>query len=380
MIKDSLISSARQIPCLPSSNGNALQGKCEYLAHNLLSRLGEDSIVELVGSENSVRLENCAVRHFRYIQSFLDLYDPQSFVEIFQWIFRTYSNHGFHSDYWQKMLPESRLLLRQELSTEDYYRTVPFYEWLLDNYTGMMEISRSDHSYFEIIASDIDDNHEDPSAFKLDALSSRYVDLLLQSKRAEAIDLIQKESRSGLSLEKIYLGVLQPAMYKIGRKWQNNEISVAVEHYCTAATQMLMAMLFPLCLDSEKNSLKMLGCCLGSELHELGMRMVSDFFEFAGWNTYFLGAVTPSECLIDTIEAEKPDIICLSASMYFGVPQTRELISRIKEIKSYPAPQVMVGGLAFNLNPGLAETVGADGYSDNASSAVDTASNLIGTC
>ena len=35
--------------------------------------------------------------------------------------------------------------------------------------------------------------------------------------------------------------------------------------------------------------------CVGGELHELGARMVGDFFDMAGWDTYFCGADTPHE-------------------------------------------------------------------------------------
>lgn len=35
--------------------------------------------------------------------------------------------------------------------------------------------------------------------------------------------------------------------------------------------------------------------------HEIGMRMVADFFEMEGWDTYYLGANTPTRSILQTI-------------------------------------------------------------------------------
>ena len=99
---------------------------------------------------------------------------------------------------------------------------------------------------------------------------------------------------SGVPVRDIYLQVFQPAQYEIGRLWQTNRISVAQEHYCTAATQLIMSQLYPLIFSSPRNGLRMVAACVQGDSHELGLRMVSDFFELEGWDTLFLGASTPA--------------------------------------------------------------------------------------
>ncbi|SME95096.1 cobalamin B12-binding domain-containing protein [Desulfovibrio gilichinskyi] len=377
MIQNQLIKSLQQLPNLNRLAAKSLNGKCEYLAHNLISSISNSHIAKPLQQQSSVMLEINCVRHFQYIKSFIELFDPFSFVEIFKWMFRIDSNHGFPYEYWKVMLPLSLTLLKKEIPTCDFKQIEPLYDWLMSYYDKMVELSLAEKSFFEQVEENIGPAQDgETKNKKLKQFSDVYVDLLLHGKRAEAIELIMKAVSAGIQLEDVYLKILQPAMYKIGKKWQMNEVNVAVEHYCTAATQMLLAMLFPLGLDSGKHRKKMVGCCLGSELHELGMRMVSDFFEFAGWNTYFLGAITPSESLIETIKKEQPEIVCLSSSMYFGVPECKEVISMIKMIDSYPPPKVLVGGLAFNLNPSLSIVVGADGFSKNAREAIVTAEHL----
>lgn len=211
----------------------------------------------------------------------------------------------------------------------------------------------------------------------MEALGREYLELLLDGRRADAMKSIAGKVEEGLPVDVVYVDVLQPAMYEVGRMWQHDEIDIATEHYITAATQLLMAQLFPKALASRRISRSMIGCCLGSELHELGMRMVCDFFEFAGWDTYFLGAIMPPQGLIKVVQARKPDLVCLSATMAFGLPKIRELIKTLRGDANGATPRIMVGGLPFLINPSLSATVGADATAPDARRAVHVAASLF---
>lgn len=208
-------------------------------------------------------------------------------------------------------------------------------------------------------------------------LGHEYLELLLEGQRQAALRKILEQVDAGLPVSTVYIDVLQPVMYELGRLWQVDEIDVATEHYVTAATQLLMAKLFPHTLNQRRISRSMVGCCLGSELHELGMRMVCDFFEFEGWDTYFLGAITPSDSLMSVIRSRQPDLLCLSATMSFGLPQIRDLIQKIQALTEIKVPKIMVGGLPFIINPDLSSMVGADATAADARFAVKVAAGLF---
>ncbi|MCX7787440.1 MAG: cobalamin B12-binding domain-containing protein [Spirochaetes bacterium] len=121
----------------------------------------------------------------------------------------------------------------------------------------------------------------------------------------------------------------------------------------------------------------MLVACIGKELHEIGARMVADFFELEGWDSYFIGANTPSESILQTVSDRRPDVVGLSVTLTVHLSELRSLVPRLKAIN--PVPKILVGGYPFNLAPTLFKRVGADGYGADAESAVLVANKLVGS-
>ncbi|MEJ7769332.1 MAG: B12-binding domain-containing protein [Chitinophagaceae bacterium] len=68
-------------------------------------------------------------------------------------------------------------------------------------------------------------------------VATRYLSFMLQGNQRKAQELITNLANDGEPLASIYENIFQATQYEIGRLWQNNKITVAHEHYCTAATQ-----------------------------------------------------------------------------------------------------------------------------------------------
>lgn len=73
--------------------------------------------------------------------------------------------------------------------------------------------------------------------------------------------------------------------------------------------------------------------------------MVADTFELNGWDGHFIGANTPTKELINKIEEVDPDVIGLSLSTYFNLPQLEKMLSEIS--KEFSKKNIWVGGQAF---------------------------------
>lgn len=197
-----------------------------------------------------------------------------------------------------------------------------------------------------------------------------YVAYLIEGKRDLADQLIKQLIEDKFALESIYLDVFQMSQYKIGEMWQSNKITVAQEHYCTASTQMIMGQFYPEIFSQQKHDGVFVGACVGGELHELGMRMVCDFLELKGWNTYYLGANMPTNDIIKMVKAQRADVLGLSATMLEHLEIVREIIEKIRLNSDLKHLKIVVGGYPFLFDGTLWERIGADGFSLDAAGAV----------
>jgi len=215
------------------------------------------------------------------------------------------------------------------------------------------------------------DNHLSP-------LAQKYLNSLLKGNRNVALSLVLDEVKAGAPVKEMYIQVFQPVQYEIGRLWQTNKISVAQEHYCTGATQLVMSQLYPYLFTGKKKNRKLVTTCVPEELHEVGARMVTDFFEMDGWDTYYLGANMPIDSLVQYLSEIKPQCFAISATMTFHVSAVEEMIRKIRTAYEVPDDlKILVGGYPFIVAEGLWKTVGADGYAPNATEAVELADKLI---
>lgn len=211
------------------------------------------------------------------------------------------------------------------------------------------------------------------------ALRQEYLDSLLQGNRRLSSRLILNAVAEGIAVKDIYLHVFQVTLYEIGRLWQMNHISVAQEHYCTAVTQQIMSQLYDYIFNTPRNDRCLVATCIGNELHEIGIRMVADFFELNGWDTYYLGANTPTDSIIQTLNERKADVLAISATMTAHIKVVKELIHEVRLMDADKHIKILVGGYPFNIEPNLWQQVGADGHARNAEQAVIQANMLIGS-
>lgn len=211
----------------------------------------------------------------------------------------------------------------------------------------------------------------------LSRVASQYMQHLMEGDRNAASRLILSEVEGGASVKDIYMHVFQPVQYEIGRLWQQDKLSVAQEHYCSAATQLIMSQLFAYISGSEKSGSKVVAACITGDQHEIGIRMVCDFFEIEGWSTYYLGANTPKRSIIRTLREQKPDLLLLSATMTYHLHDLTDLIATIQADAALSRIKVMVGGYPFNAAPNLWEEIGADAYAADAAEALEKANKLV---
>jgi len=207
-------------------------------------------------------------------------------------------------------------------------------------------------------------------------LAGAYLQAILSGERNVAGTMIKDAIARGVSLRDVYLHVFQPAQHEIGRRWQRNEIGIADEHLATAITQVIMAQLYPLLFSGPRRSRTFVGACVGGELHEIGARMVADFFEMDGWNTYYLGANTPLEGIVKVICERNASVAGISVTISYNLAAVEKVIRDIRKDARCNSTKIIVGGYPFRIAPDLWKTIGADGYAADAQEAIELAERL----
>lgn len=203
---------------------------------------------------------------------------------------------------------------------------------------------------------------------------TRYLDCLLQSDTEGALALVTGCVKEGIPLDDVCSDIVAEAMRRVGELWHLHLISVDMEHYCTSVTQMALSQFYPLIFGQPRKGKTVLIACVGSELHEIGARMIADLFEYSGWDSIYLGAAVPVETLLSAAEKYQPDLIALSVTMPQHLPLCRNAVEQLRE--KFPKPKIAVGGNAFT-DTKIWKSWNVDIYTEDAKALVQWADNTL---
>ncbi|NTV95539.1 MAG: hypothetical protein HGA75_09000 [Thiobacillus sp.] len=196
------------------------------------------------------------------------------------------------------------------------------------------------------------------------ALADSYRLFALAGDHAAAQEVVQRGIQDGLAYAELGVRLIQPAMHEIGRLWQQNRVSVAQEHLATAVTQNALVRAYMQAEFAPANGRKALFACVPGNQHSLGLRILADSFEIAGWEIAYLGADVPAADLVHHAGHWRPDLLALSISLPWQIPVARATIARLRT-ELADSPFILVGGLTTNVSEQLWRSLGADGWASD---------------
>lgn len=207
------------------------------------------------------------------------------------------------------------------------------------------------------------------------ALVERYVSAQLEGNNLAALAIVDEAIARGMRVDAVHIELIQAAQYEIGRLWENNVISIAVEHQATAISQLALAHMYERLPRQLSNGKRVLLGCVEGELHDMGSRIVADLLEMAGFQVTFLGANVPAPSLAERVEAAVPDLVALSATMTFHLPALKSAVEHVRASRHGAVP-ILVGGRAFSWADQASAKLDVQGFARDADSMVAEARRL----
>lgn len=175
-----------------------------------------------------------------------------------------------------------------------------------------------------------------------------------------SIDALKNEE---ISVVELYEGVLTPALAHVVEEYEEIDDLIWREHVRSGIIRTIIESAYPFVLEARDNTTiqddRVIVMCPEFEEHELGARMVADFFRIEGFDTTFVGARTPLKTVLKAIEVIKPKYLVVSVTNFFNILSVKNLIDAIKNNGNDDLVFVL-GGRAVSANPVKAENIGAD--------------------
>lgn len=194
-----------------------------------------------------------------------------------------------------------------------------------------------------------------------------YLELALRGDRPGIRHLVDLLRASGYTPDRIALELIEPTLVEVGDRWMRNELSVADEHLVSAISERILAETLMTLPHPPDDAPLVLLACVSSEAHRIGQLILECLFLQAGFRVHALGGQVPTLDLLGLTRRLRPDVLGLSVTMSYHVPEAAEAVAQLRTITSAP---ILVGGAIFESFPELAAQIPADWIGGDARNAV----------
>ncbi len=188
--------------------------------------------------------------------------------------------------------------------------------------------------------------------------------------------LTEKALAQGQDPQVILNSALISAMDEVGELFKRGEIYVPEVLLSAKAMQSAMNVLKPVLANGgvEPKGRVVVGTVRG-DLHDIGKNLVAMMLEGAGFEVIDLGNDVPPEMFVQTAIERQASVIGMSALLTTTMHVMKETIELLRQKDPECKIKTMIGGAPVTAD--FARQIGADGYGDDAATAVDLARGFV---
>ncbi len=201
---------------------------------------------------------------------------------------------------------------------------------------------------------------------------------IINGNRKKAEEITRAALEAGTAPATIITNGLIVGMQEVGRRFKANEYYVPEVLVAARAMQQCMNIVKPLLSAAERKSSATVAIgTVAGDLHDIGKNLVMMMLEGAGFEIVDLGVDVSPEKFVNAVKENGANVICMSALLTTTMPSMKTTIDTLVAEGVRSEVKVMIGGAPVTQE--YADQIGADGYSEDAASAVDKLKELVGT-
>ncbi len=210
-------------------------------------------------------------------------------------------------------------------------------------------------------------------------LLSAIITSVVEGEPDEMVDLTRQALDANLEPLTIINEGLVLGMNIVGDKFQSGEYFLP--HLIIAASGMKRSMeLLEPELQARQQVFERTGTIvIGSvagDIHEIGKSLVGTMMSASGFQVHDLGTNVPTEAFVAKVRETGANLLGLSALLTTTMTVQRNVIDALEEAGIRDQVKVIIGGAPVSQE--WANTIGADGYADDAVGAIELARHLLG--
>jgi 5-methyltetrahydrofolate--homocysteine methyltransferase len=204
---------------------------------------------------------------------------------------------------------------------------------------------------------------------------SKLRDAILDGDEKLATHIVREALAESIDPVTLITQWMIPAMDEVGRRFEAQEFFIPEMLMAGRAMKSALEILRPTLAASgaQPTGRVVLGTVKG-DLHDIGKNMVGSMLEGAGFEVFDIGIDVPAEKFVDSIRSKNPHILALSALLTNTMPEMKNVVDALIKAGIREQVKILIGGAPVTQD--YADRIGADGYGENASSAVTIARSL----
>ena len=206
---------------------------------------------------------------------------------------------------------------------------------------------------------------------------SKLQEAVLAGNSAAAVAAARQALSEGADPLDLVLHGISPAMAEVGRLFEAGDYFVPELLISARATKEVFVLIRPLLAKqgAQPTGRVVLGTVQG-DLHDIGKNLVAALLEGGGFEVIDLGVSVSPEKFIAAVADKQAQVVGLSALLTTTLPAMKTTLDAFRSAGLRDRVKVMIGGAPVTQS--FADTIGADGYGENAASAVQLARRLVG--